>query len=330
MTSASKIKSIGGEQELVAPLHYGVTNSGRSSLRWALASLELAGKTVLLPDFLCEIITDVLQEQQIKTIPYAVDKDFSFSLSKEMVEASDAIYLIRYFGMNTTAFCQTIRGAQKPLIIDDVFGIEPPVIETQLPWCYFNSLRKISPIADYSQLISNQPLASIQPALLPEFSQTKYQAKSLKADFLLHGKGEEQAYLTLFNQGESLLNETKAICLPSAKSGVLANEFYRKAHLECELRRRNLATAKAILPVELYADAPIDFPSFLPIFLPQRDEVRRGLMANQIFLAVHWPEVEGVPNSLSDSILSLPLDSRYSSEDIAFVCHKILELMDET
>ncbi|OOE93151.1 hypothetical protein [Salinivibrio sp. AR640] len=329
MTSASKIKSIGGEQELVAPLHYGVTNSGRSSLRWALASLELAGKMILLPDFLCEIITDVLQEHQIKTIPYAVNKDFSFSFSKEVVEASDAIYLIRYFGMNTTALCRAICDAQKPLIIDDVFGIEPPVIETQQPWCYFNSLRKISPIADYSQLISNQPLVSIQLGFLPEFSQAKYQAKSLKADCLLHGKGEEQAYLALFNQGELLLNATKTIFLPSAKSSVLVNEFYRQASLECELRLQNLATAKSILPVELYADAPIDFPSFLPILLPQRDKVRHGLTAHQIFLAVHWPEVEGMPNSLSDSILSLPLDSRYSSEDIAFVCHRILELMDE-
>lgn len=329
MISVSNSKTIGGEQELFTPLNYGVTNSGRASLRWAIASLGLTGKTVLVPDFHCEIITDVLREQGVNIATYQVNRDFSFSLSSDMLDKSDAVYLIRYFGMNTNAFCSAIHNSQKTLIIDDVFGVEPPDIKSTHPWCYFNSLRKISPVADYSQLISNCPLSEITPAHMKGFADTKYKAKSLKADYLSHGNGLEQEYLRLFNQGEALLKSTNDIFLPSAKSSVLANIFYSRLNEERQIRLNNLATAKEMLPPEMYVDVSIDFPSFLPVYLANREVVRLGLTASQIYLAIHWPEVRGVPNQISDSILSIPLDSRYSPKDISFVCQKILELNDD-
>ena len=76
MTSNSRYRPIGGEQE-IAPdgLFYGVTNSGRSSLRWVLLSMKLQGKRVLAPDFICQVVIDVLNEYDVQVDFYNVKEN---------------------------------------------------------------------------------------------------------------------------------------------------------------------------------------------------------------------------------------------------------------
>ncbi|HHQ4511306.1 TPA: hypothetical protein ACSPZ9_001668, partial [Aeromonas hydrophila] len=57
--------------------------------------------------------------------------------------------------------------------------------------------------------------------------------------------------------------------------------------------------------------------------LNKRDEVRHELMRDSIYLAIHWPAIEQSENNLSDKLLSLPLDSRYTKEDIERICNII-------
>lgn len=46
-------------------------------------------------------------------------------------------------------------------------------------------------------------------------------------------------------------------------------------------------------------------------------------MRDSIYLAIHWPAIEQSENNLSDKLLSLPLDSRYTKEDIERMCNII-------
>ena len=314
---------VGGEQELAQPDYFReLTNSGRSSLRWVIESAQLESKRLLLPDFLCEVILDVLAEYNIDVDFYAVDNQLGYQLPDDLSQY-DALYLIKYFGAVTDSFEHAIARFKQCVIVDDVFSPYPQVLDVKQSWYSFNSLRKISAVADFSMLYSNQPLKSLDVKPLAEFAALKYQAKQYKYAYFNAAEGVEQTYLSLFNQGESCLDEHKGIFSPSSRSFLESINFYQHLDGERALRRKNYAVVCELLS-EYSLTIQSDCYSFAPILLPNRDAVRRRLMRHNVFLAVHWPSIAEVNNKISESILSIPLDSRYSPSDIEKICKYIL------
>ncbi|MFT5716022.1 MAG: hypothetical protein ACI9T7_000195 [Oleiphilaceae bacterium] len=314
---------VGGEQEL-AQMNYfrELTNSGRSSLRWIIESAQLKHKRLLLPDFLCEVILDVLAEYHINVDFYTVDRQFGYQLPDDLSHY-DGLYLIKYFGAVTDSFERALSTFKQCIIVDDVFSPYPHVLDLAQPWYSFNSLRKISPIADFSMLYSNRTFATVKVDKLPEFAELKYQAKQCKYDYFNSGVGSEKAFLALFAQGERCLDEKKGIFSPSNRSVLESLDFYRQLDQEKILRRKNYNVICSEL-AEYLSPITTDYYSFAVIFLPDRDVIRKKLMAHNIFLAVHWPEVIGISNQLSRAILSIPLDSRYSKKNMEDICQYVL------
>lgn len=312
-------KLIGGEQDLLSNrLFYGVTNSGRSSLRWILHSMSLKGKRIMLPDFLCQIIVDVIREFNIEIVFYKINIDLSYDFSNE-IEGVDAVYIIRFFGDDSASFIKAISETKGKLIIDDVFGIDLPISILSSHWCYFNSLRKISSIADYSQVISNKSLTDINKKNLISFSENKYLAKNEKYSFI-NGLTADESYLSKSQAAEALLDASKEIYQPSETSLYYATKFYQSIREETLIRLLNLNIATEILKNGSYLNINPLFPSFLPVMLSNRDEVRKALFMDNIYLAIHWPVTEDSNNELSSKLLSIPLDSRYNVDDIKLIC----------
>ncbi|MEH6456402.1 MAG: hypothetical protein V7749_08780 [Cocleimonas sp.] len=318
---------MGGEQELAKWNGYqNITNSGRSSLRLIIESAQLQNKRVLLPDFLCEVIIDVLREYQVSYDFYKVNKSLQFELPSNIGQYS-CLYLIKYFGEVSKSFVNAVSKFNKCIIVDDVFSPYPHTLDSPQSWYSFNSLRKISALADFSMLYSNRPLSAVNIVHLPGFSEVKYQAKQCKYEYLSTGQGEENTYLSLFTQGESCLVDNKGIYFPSTRSISESISFYRKLDKEQVLRRKNYEIvsnelADFILPISS------EYYSFAPVLLANRDEVKKGLTLHNVYLAIHWPEIYDVGNQLSDFILSIPLDSRYSEDDMYKVCDLILSLIN--
>ncbi|HHQ4555432.1 hypothetical protein ACET6I_06625 [Aeromonas veronii] len=323
-------KVVGGEQELIDDgRYYGQTNSGRSSLRWLIHSMGLQEKIVLVPDFVCQVVIDVLLEFDIQIRSYAVQENLEFTLPCRQTDSNEevgAIYLVKYFGHASHAFKNALSQSRVPLIIDDVFGLDVPDIAAPVAWGYFNSLRKITVVADFSQVVSSVPLLAVSRDRLPEFSELKYQAKQMKAAYIHANQGQESDYLSAFCQAELLLEQKVGIFFPEEKSVYLSGLCQRDLAASQAKRQQNLVTAKKTLASHQYIDIQPDFASFLPLKLSQRDHVRSALMQHGIFLAVHWPQTKQMPNMLSNHILSLPLDSRYDTETVLRICELVKEL----
>ncbi|WP_022941182.1 pyridoxal phosphate-dependent transferase [Psychromonas hadalis] len=318
---------IGGEQELEKKHYYReITNSGRSSLRLIIQSAELQGKHLLLPNFLCEVILDVLLEYDVKIDFYDVGSDFEFELPKK-INNYDCLYLIKYFGMANMSFQNAVSRFSKCLIIDDVFSPYPHVLERGTLWFSYNSLRKISPVADLSLLYSNQPIHKVEPKILPLFSDLKYKAKGLKSTFLGGGHGHESEYLNLFQEAEQVLDASRGIYSASNASLFEAIEFYRKLDFETKIRKENYLLLKSCLG-DLVMNVNTKFYSFLPLLLQNRNTIKKKLMLDNIFLAIHWPENNKVSNKISNKILSIPLDSRYDKKDIEKLCDTLKKICD--
>jgi len=310
---------IGGEQELAQRNCFcDLTNSGRSSLRLIIESAQLRNKRVLLPNFLCEVIIDVLQEYQVAFDFYKVDKHFQFELPSDL-DNFDALYLIKYFGHVSDSFNQSISTFEGSIIVDDVFSPYPHILERQGLWFSFNSLRKISAVADFSLLYSNSPLSAVNKESLDKFASLKYQAKHHKYDYLNWQTGNEQRYLDLFALAEDIMDSHRGIFKPSTASIIEVVDFFARLKNDATTRQANYLLLASLLP-ELVVDIDSKFYSFAPLLLANRDAVRLRLMKHDVFLAVHWPSVDAVDNALSGSILSVPLDPRYTQDDILQLC----------
>jgi len=320
MISNFNHKPIGGEQEIAPdPLYYGTTNSGRSSLRWALLSMNLQGKRVLLPNFICQIVINVFNEYNIHLDFYEVKENLEFSLP-DCLDDYDALYVVKYFGHESIAFKSVVNSSKLPLIIDSVFDAQSSDINTHVHWCQFNSLRKISFIADFSQIISNKPLLNINKVRLPSFSKIKYHAKETKHNVVNLLQDNEETYLKCFSKAEMILNENKSIFEAEDRSIFLMGRFFYYLKEDLKIGQQNLVFAKSILSNSHFINITPAFPSFLPLLLSKREDVKNELMRNSIYLAIHWPAIEQSRNILSDRLLSLPLDSRYTKEDIKRMC----------
>jgi hypothetical protein len=138
---------------------------------------------------------------------------------------------------------------------------------------------------------------------------------------------KDEDYLALFRQGDELISENYESTMSDDSKRLFAGTDFEQA------KRQRRANAKVILEglkslginplIEVPADA---VPLFIPIYLENRDEVRRRMFQNEVFCPVHWP-LEGMDvkmgREMAEHELSLIIDQRYSVKDI----HQVVSLL---
>ncbi len=320
------MKLIGGEPEVCPPGYRRyLTNSGRASLRFIVEAGNLSGKRILLPNYLCGVILDVIEQYDMRYELYDIQSDLSVdiaSLGKEF----DVIYIINYFGMNLGEKIIPDIPEEKSVILDDVFLPIPTVIDRKGEWYSFNSFRKISQLADGSIIFTNTDLdeRKIEYCTLTQFSEKKYMAKHQKYMYLVKGDGTEEQYLELFRGGEEELELQEEIKGMSTDSQIEMAKFFMNMEKEKKTRKDNYNIVVERMK-ENAIEIETSFYSFAPIMLKQRDKTRKELAEKRIYLPVHWPQIPGKVNRIGDKILSLPLDSRYTEQDMNRICDAIVE-----
>jgi len=308
------MKLIGGEIELKPEL-YSIyyTDSGRSSLRLILKNLK--GKTVALPDFLCSIIVDVFNDENIKYFFYKVCPDLRIDISL-ISSAFDVLYIIDYFGVKHDYLGGQELLKSKIIIEDNVFS---PFIENTANfknWISFNSYRKFSYCAEGSLIKSsfNMDSKDINPSFA-NYIYSKYKAKEKKSFYLEDNTDiTEMDYLNLFEEGDRLIDKQKEIYSVSPKGYYFIQKYQNEINSDISIRDNNfLILKKWLSPI---TELPYSFKSFFVFYTKERDNLRRDLYNNNIFLPVHWPNILNIDNDLYKNLLSIPIDSRYSEEEM--------------
>jgi hypothetical protein len=306
-------------------LHTYLTDSGRSSLRLILQS-GFAGRRFLLPDFLCEVISRVFEAMGVRHAYYRTRPDLTIDVESVRHQDFDVLYVIDYFGARQ--HYHGLVNAEQWVIEDAVFlpVIEHPVDLTN--WIGFNSYRKISPLADGSLVRSTAPLAGelIAKTEAP-FSARKYEAKRMKAEYLREGRHTEEQYLALFAEAEQMADRQQAISSISGASLFNLLAFHRQLAQEYGIRARNFQFLHSWLG-ELGIGVKADYPCLYILDVDRRDELRRHLHAQRIFLPVHWPNPGGLHNRLYERVISIPVDSRYGEEDLRRVAAAVEAFYD--
>jgi hypothetical protein len=316
------VKPIGGEIALGRDqgLHTYLTDSGRSSLRLMLQS-GFRDRRFLLPDFLCGVIPRVFDELGVRYAYYRVRPDLAIDAKSVQAQDFDVLYVIDYFGARSR-YRELVRGDQW-VVEDAVFlpVLEPPGDVSN--WIGFNSYRKISPLADGSLVRSTARLAMAAVAGdEAPFAAMKYEAKRMKFEYLRGNGGTEEQYLALFQQAEEAVDRQSGVHPISGRSLFGLLEFQRQLAAEYRIRSRNFRYLHAQLG-DLGVRLRPDYPCLYVLDVDRRDELRRHLHAQRIFLPAHWPRPGGLSNPLYDRIISVPVDSRYGEEDLQRVARAV-------
>jgi len=299
------------------------TDSGRSSLRLFIRSGNQS-KKFLIPDFLCEIIENVLIQEEVKYEFYNILEDLTIDTKSILDKQFDVFYTINYFGQLT--YIKDLELDEKIIIEDNVFLYDFENRNNFRYWFGFNSFRKISSFADGSLIKTNLDIDTTQiEQREADFVESKYQAKSLKYNYVTHLAGGEKDYLRLFEDGENLLGGQKDIFQMSIRSMFQMMQYNAVAEQNISKKYYDFLYYEFS---SYCLNNSVNFYSYFVIRISKRDDLRKYLFSKNIFLPVHWPQ-STKKNTLYNEIISIPLFSCYSMDDMKYMVTTIKDFYEK-
>lgn len=311
---------------------YRLFDSGRSALK--AVSLSLRSGSVLMPELMCESVLGCFPEDRI--VFYRLKNDLQIDtddLTGKIGRDTAAVYLMHYFGSLQPAETLSLLAAEKEkygfTIIEDTTHSLFSKKRTVGDYCVA-SLRKWLAVPDGGILYPRDSLNSYD-GIRRNTNLDKAYAMMLKTLYL-NGKLDCKAeYRKIFAECENRLDAQKKIRRISDCAEFLLGCY--EVDVLVKRRRSNLKNLKSGLDhigIRQVCDfAETNCPFALAVTVPDRDNFRRYLMENNIYCAVHWPfdgragSERPLAATLSNSIISLPIDQRYGKKEMAYLSEVI-------
>lgn len=320
-----KQKAIGGYFSLELPYNeYGEyhrdairLNSGRYCLEYVLRVKKYT--KVYLPYYMCDAVLQPINKLGLDYQFYHIDK--YFHIAEVLHPKKDEVILYcNYFGL-MDEYVKIVTDRYAPNIIIDntqAFFSQPlPEIDT------FYTCRKFFGVADGAYLYTNKVAdfdipqdysSSRMLFLLDRLDKSAEEAFSdyhKSEDTLDYDKIKKMSKITQFIMS--------SICYKSVADRRISNYIYLHDNLgssnmlSVDLERKNV---------------PMVYP-----FLSDDINLRKKLIDNKVYVASYWPNVqswcnaESLENTLSQLLLPLPIDQRYSIDEMNFIVSVLKEFM---
>lgn len=320
-----KQKAIGGYFSLELPYNeYGEyhrdairLNSGRYCLEYVLRVKKYT--KVYLPYYMCDAVLQPINKLGLDYQFYHIDK--YFHIAEVLHPKKDEVILYcNYFGL-MDEYVKIVTDRYAPNIIIDntqaFFSRPLPEIDT------FYTCRKFFGVADGAYLYTNKEAdfdipqdysSSRMLFLLDRLDKSAEEAFSdyhKSEDTLDHDEIKKMSKITQFIMS--------SICYKSVADRRISNYTYLHDNLgssntlSVDLERKNV---------------PMVYP-----FLSEDINLRKKLIDNKVYVASYWPNVqswcnaESLENTLSQLLLPLPIDQRYSIDEMNFIVSVLKEFI---
>lgn len=294
--------------------------SGRTALYQILRSLAPQHRKIWMPDWLCHTMVEAASKAGFEVVFYELNHEFRATLAA--LERSgfcngDAMLMVNYFGLqNLTSTAKAIKEQCPDAIVieDDVQAYWRFSEKENLYTDYrFTSMRKAFAIPDGGIVKTSRRMPdAIQPNT---FAPLKMKAGAMK----LH-RGEagvkDEDYLALFKQGDALIRENYDSRMSEDSKRLFAGTDFGRAKRQRQANAKYIVEGLKGMGIEPLIDVPDEsVPLFIPVYLENRDEVRKRMFRHEVFCPVHWP-IEGLSlkkgAEMAQHELSLIIDQRYS------------------
>lgn len=308
-------------------------SSGRAALYHILLfSIKNGKEKILLPDYLCESIIEIVKILKIQFYFYKINEDLTTNIDsiKDIYEEDCSVLIINYFGgIEVSNEIKKLRKIDLniSIILDNVQALDSMFKSLDVDFM-FTSFRKQLPVPDGGWVISKYKLDKCEGH--NTFAQYKLAGGLLK-NFQGYKSISDKTYLELFKKGEDSISENLNACISD-----VTLEILNKINLKFIQKKRLENTSFMIDGIRKLGIEPIlNFnsemtPLFIPVILKNRDYIRKALQNKNIFCPVHWPRCKYVNTTnkkLYDGQLSLVIDQRYNFENLNLILETIEKCM---
>ena len=302
---------------LTLPRRGSLVFSGKTAIEAVLKRMPDAS-TALLPSYCCDSMIVPFRDAGIEVCFYDVIWDQGLKI--DIKDSADILLWCNYFGYRNEM--PQFEGVIIEDITHSLLSKSPSHNRSDY---LVASLRKWEPVncGGFCSVVADYPSPP------DEFISLKNSAMELKAKYLSdHDEEKKPQFLSMFARSNHWLAEHY--------SGLSIDQWSREYldHVDIEgQRRKRRKNAKTIYEglkgkvSFLFPEVDMDCPLFVPVLLPDRDEIRKYLIKNEIYCPVHWPRPEGCESNIYDSELSLICDQRYGAEDMERMVSVLLEAL---
>ncbi|MBE6038387.1 MAG: hypothetical protein E7218_04205 [Anaerofustis stercorihominis] len=229
----------------------------------------------------------------------------------------DIILTVDYFGFSTE-----MQSLPDAVHIHDVTHsvLSSPAYE--YADYYVGSLRKWGAVAGAGFAAkTNGNFNTALPADTNEkYLSLRHDGYALKEQYIDNAKGDKQIFLDKFSQAEELLEEDYLDYAPDENSVKCAGQIIYSKEKRTENAKiiYNGLRDNRLIEFVFPSVGENDVPLFVPVLVKNnlRNELRRHLIANDVYCPVHWPAHNGITGELYERELSLLCDQRYDKDDI--------------
>ena len=317
--------------------------SGRDAMK---AAARIAGRRrVLLPALCCESMILPFSANGYDVEFYRMNCDLTGDEEDVRAKLTDgtALLYMRYFGITpfTDEFLRSLRGSGRDItfIEDRTHDVIVPRDEEGFsPDAVLASLRKWAALPEGGMLRTDMGKSIAGVDL--RFGDTRREAMEMKVRYLeTWDPGLKKEFLDMLHSAEHLLDESSEPCGMSAEYEALLRRIDFAALLE--KRRANVARLYARLAALdgtrlcFLSRHPEESTLYFPIYLENRGEIQRAMAQHGVYCPVIWPEPEAahgvceVSRYVTEHMLALPCDQRYTPENMDFIADTLIEALEK-
>lgn len=294
-------------------------NSGRNAIQYVLKTRNV--EKVYVPYFTCETVVEPVETLGIPFEFYSIDENLQIvGIDPESVIKNEKIIYINYFGLKNDYVEKLAEKFGDRLLVDNTQAFYAKPLEG-IDTCY--SPRKFFGVPDGGYAFTEDH--TFQESLEREISYDTFTCLLGRID-----KSASEFYQTYCRHNDSMIGRPLKR-MSKITEDILSSINYEKIRL---IRERNFLYIHNRLKASNRLDIDIsslEGPMVYP-FWTDDEGLRSHLIQNRVYVATYWPEVleyvkhaECVESDLTKKMLALPIDQRYTLEDM----QRILDLIEE-
>ena len=285
-------------------------NCGRNALSYLIKTKKI--EKIWMPKFMCDSCDKVLLDNRVKVEYYSIGNDFRPIIEER---EKDWLYIVNFYAQLSNDYLSSLGDK---IIVDNAqayFQSPIPEIDT------IYTCRKFFGVPDGAILYTDKKLDNIPQDesfermrfLLGRFERT---ASEFYAEYVANNHFFENEPIKKMSK----LTENLLHGINYEKTKNIRTENFKCLHSSFE----PINKLKLKVPEGAF---------MYPLYIDDGEEIRRKLQAQKIFVPTLWPSVFSICDeneleyNMAKNILPLPVDQRYSIDDMEYMVKTILSFI---
>lgn len=323
--------------------------SGREALLLtAITVCDKKKKTILFPSYCCWSMSAPFEKAGWELVYYrlnedlTVDTDYLLQLLKE--HQPQTVLTMNFYGSACTDEAVRIvkEFNHKIKIIEDFSHCSFSIRQIYNPQVdmYVSSIRKSIGVCDGSLILSKEPIPKhyVQEEL-KDFADKRFVAQEEKRRYKWSkNQDKKQEFLGTIRECEDIINDFTAVRPISVRAMQMLKII--NGQEIAFARRKNMKHLWTLLNGKIHMVPGLErcfdgAPFSVPILVDKRDKVQEELVKKGVYTQLLWPicekakEVCPVSKMMDEKMLSVPIDQRYSWDDIEDIAQIIIDVIKD-